>query len=202
MLRVETKPQDFQKVVSVRRAMARDLEGILGIASSVGTDYKDSEQGFLVDDYLNDRGAMRKKMKRSLATLAYFYVAEIAGAPVGFLMAYKKDEWLAENPDWIEAVQWHPGFYMESLQEFLVVDKTAVRGDLTGKGIGSLLYRELIGDLKGSNIKLLLAETIIDPIPNFASLNFRKKQRYQLAGMRYEFYNSKIYTDLIYYKNI
>jgi len=47
-----------------------------------------------------------------------------------------------------------------------------------------------------------MAETIISPIPNFASLAFRKKQNYFLAGVRYEPYLGEMYTDLIYYKDI
>lgn len=202
MLRVEKKLPEVNGRVTVRRATARDLEAVLEIASSVGSERKDSDQGFLVDDYLNDRGAVRKKMRNALNGLQHFYMAEIAGEPVGFLMAYRKEEWLADNPEWIEAVQWHPSFQKNLLRNFAVVDKTAIRADLTGRGIGSDLYVQLIEDLKDTGIRTLLAETIIDPVPNFASLNFRKKQRYQLAGMRYEFYNSRIYTDLVYFKNL
>lgn len=202
MLRVEKKLPEVNGRVTVRRATARDLEAVLEIASSVGSERKDSDQGFLVDDYLNDRGAVRKKMRNALNGLQHFYMAEIAGEPVGFLMAYRKEEWLADNPEWIEAVQWHPSFQKNLLRNFAVVDKTAIRADLTGRGIGSDLYVQLIEDLKDTGIRTLLAETIIDPVPNFASLNFRKKQRYQLAGMRYEFYNSRIYTDLVYFKKI
>lgn len=202
MLRAEAKKWKSDEAVTVRKATARDLEAVLDIASSVGTERKDSFQGFLVDDYLNDRGNVRKKMRNHLNGLDYFYIAEMGGEPVGFLMAYRKEEWLAENPGWIEAVQWHPGFRKSLLKNFAVIDKTAIRGDLTGKGIGSELYVSLIEDLRGENIRTVLAETIIDPVPNFASLNFRIKQRYQMAGMRYEFYNSRVYTDLVYYKPI
>lgn len=202
MLRANLKSKHATGEVSVRKATPRDLEAVLDIASSVGTDRKDSDQGFLVDDYLNDRGAVRKKMRNAINGLPYFYIAEIGHEPVGFLMAYRKDEWLSENPEWIEAVQWHPGFQKNLLKNFAVIDKTAIRADLTGCGIGSELYVRLIQDLKDNGIRTMLAETVIDPVPNFASLNFRKKQKYQLAGMRYEFYNSRILTDLIYCKKI
>ncbi len=202
MLRVEMKKMVLEKPVSVRKAVPEDLEKIIQIASSVGTTHKDSEQGFLVDDYIHDRYNARKKMRGALKVLDHFYVAEIKNDLVGFLMAYRKEQWLLENPGWIEAVHWHPGFKSALLGDFALVDKTAVRADLTGQGIGSQLYVSLVEALKQDSIDTLLAETIIDPVPNFASLNFRKKQRYQLAGMRYEFYNSKIYTDLVYYKNI
>lgn len=202
MLRVEKKISEVAGRVMVRKATARDLDAVLEIASSVGTDRKDSDQGFLVDDYLNDRGAVRKKMRSALNGLRHFYIAEINSEPVGFLMAYRKDEWLAENQGWVEAVQWHPSFQKNHLRNFVVVDKTAIRADLTGRGIGSELYVRLIEDLEDTGIRTLMAETIIDPVPNFASLNFRKKQKYQLAGTRYEFYNSRIYTDLVYFKKI
>lgn len=202
MLRNEMKKLRANEAVTVRKASPRDLDAVLEIASTVGTERKDSGQGFLVDDYLNDRGNVRKKMRNALNGLEHFYMAEIGGEPVGFLMAYRKEEWLSDNPGWIEAVNWHPGFRKSLLKNFAVVDKTAIRSDLTGRGIGSELYVRLIEDLKDHSIKTVLAETIIDPVPNFASLNFRKKQKYQMAGMRYEFYNSRIYTDLVYYKQI
>lgn len=202
MLRVGMSKRVLEGQVKIRKATTNDLEKILQIASSVGTMHKDSEQGFLIDDYINDRHSVRMKMQTALNVLGYFYVAEIGTELVGFLMAFRKDEWLSENPGWIEAVQWHPGFKQTLLEDFVLVDKTAVRADLTGRGIGSELYVRLADDLVRNSTGTILAETVIDPVPNFASLNFRKKQRYQLAGMRYEFYNSKIYTDLIYYKNI
>lgn len=202
MLRARMKNWKTAEVVTVRKASSRDLEAVMEIAATVGTDHKDAGQGFLVDDYLNDRGKIRKKMRNAINGLDHFYLAEINGEAVGFLMAYRKDEWLSENPGWVDAVNWHPGFKKTLLRNFAVVDKTAIRSDLTGKGIGSELYVSLIEGLKSDAINTILAETIIDPVPNFASLNFRKKQRYQMAGMRYEFYNSKIYTDLVYYKQI
>ena len=202
MLRVEKKKIVAGNSVSVRRANPKDLEKIIQIASSVGTTHKDSEQGFLVDDYIQDRHNVRKKMLAALKGLDHFYVAEIKSDLVGFLMAYTREQWLLENPGWVEAVNWHPGFNRTQLEKFVLVDKTAVRADLTGQGIGSELYVRLIEDLNRNSIDTILAETIIDPVPNFASLNFRKKQRYQLAGMRYEFYNGKIYTDLIYCKSL
>ncbi len=202
MLRAQMKEWKSTETVTVRKACLSDLDAILEIASTVGNDRKDSSQGFLVDDYLNDRGKTRKKMRNALNGLDHFYLAEIDGEAVGFLMAYCKEEWLLENPGWIEAVNWHPGFRKNLLKNFAVVDKTAIRSDLTGKGIGSELYVRLSEELRAVSIRTLLAETIIDPVPNFASLNFRKKQRYLMAGMRYEFYNSKIYTDLVYYKQI
>jgi hypothetical protein len=54
--------------------------------------------------------------------------------------------------------------------------------------------------LKAERIEHIFAETIISPQPNFASLQFRKKQNYSLAGVRYEKYNNSLYTDLVYHK--
>ena len=116
-------------------------------------------------------------------------------------MAYNKEQWLKYNPDWIEDIVWRPDFDMEKTDNFVVIDKTAIMANLTAKGIGSNLYKRLIKDLKDKEIKHIFAETLIDPTPNFASLAFRKKQKYALAGMRYETYLDTLYTDLIYYKS-
>ena len=118
------------------------------------------------------------------------------------MIAYTKDEWLKDNQNWIEDVYWKPDFDKSKLDNFVVVDKTAVLADLTGQGIGSHIYTRLISDLKSEGIENIFAETIISPQPNFASLQFRKKQKYSLAGMRYEDYNDNMYTDLVYHKHV
>lgn len=88
------------------------------------------------------------------------------------------------------------------MENFVLTDKIAVRSDLRGCGIGSKMYKKYISDLKQSSINHVFSETIIDPVPNFASLSFRKKQNFKLAGIRYEKYKGKMYTDLIYYKPV
>lgn len=91
---------------------------------------------------------------------------------------------------------------MKNTDNFILVDKTAILAHLTGKGIGSELYKKLIEDIKAKGIRDIFAETIISPTPNFASLSFRIKQNYTLAGMRYENYLNQIFTTLIYHKSI
>lgn len=185
-----------------RKATTADVEAIISIAASVGQAVKDPTQGFLVDDYQGEKRKVRKKLCKAVRMLPYFYVAQRGHEIVGFLMAYPKEEWLKETPNWIEDIQWHPCFDQSILERFVLVDKTAIRADLTGQGIGSVLYEALKEDIRKSDIKYLIAETVINPVPNFASLHFRIKQRYQLAGTRYEYYNEVFLTDLVYYKKI
>lgn len=191
----------LKKLLRVRKANKNDLNEIYGIACSVGSSEKISEQGFLVDDYISNPKLYKKKLLQGILKLNHFYVAEYDKI-YGFMMAYTKEEWLLDNPDWISDVYWRPDFDKNKLENFVVVDKTAVKADLTGQGIGSLIYTRLLSDLKSQGIDNIFAETIISPQPNFASLQFRKKQKYNLAGMRYEDYNNNLYTDLIYHKNV
>ncbi|RQD69478.1 MAG: GNAT family N-acetyltransferase [Tindallia sp. MSAO_Bac2] len=197
----------FRSYIKVRRVKAEDIDSVFQIAASVGTGEKDSSQGFLVDNYASDPAYYKEKFLQLSQRLEHFYVAEnVTGKSrkqiVGFLIAYTKQQWLEDNPTWLEDVHWHPSFDQDRLNDFVVVDKTAIQSYLTGHGIGSELYKRLIADIRAKDIETILAETIISPTPNFASLAFRKKQHYLLAGVRYEDYIGETFTDLIYYKDI
>ncbi|MFZ5968539.1 MAG: GNAT family N-acetyltransferase [Bacillota bacterium] len=205
-LRVYSEKQENQiarspQTISTRKATSNDVASIYKIACSVGTKTKKSQAGFLMDDYAAKPKHYQKFFFERLLELDHFYIAEGHQA-LGFLMAYTKDQWLKYNPTWIEDINWRPDFNMKKTDNFVVIDKTAILSNLTGKGIGSLLYKQLIKDLKAKGIQHIFAETIISPVPNFASLAFREKQKYTLAGMRYEEYNGTMYTDLIYYKPV
>ena len=186
--------------VDVRKAIPKDCLDVFHIASSVGKSKKISEEGFLIDDYTSNPKHYQSKLLQSIFELDYFYVAEIGSKIVGFLIAYTKEQWLNYNPEWLDDIYWHPLFDTNKTENFILVDKTAIHASLTGMGIGSKLYLKLINDIKKNGINNMFAETVINPIPNFASLSFRKKQNYSLAGMRYEEYNNDILTDLIYHK--
>jgi GNAT superfamily N-acetyltransferase len=192
-------PYHLKKLLRVRKAEVYDVDAIFDVAASVGTSEKVAEQGFLVDDYLSRPNYYKKKIKNWIQNLGHFYVAEYDKI-YGFMIAYTREEWLADNPDWVNEVYWNPDFVKSWTDNFIVVDKTAVYADLTGIGIGSLIYKRLLEDLKDEGIVHIFAETIISPQPNFASLQFRKKQKYSLAGVRYERYDNNLYTDLIYHK--
>ena len=196
---IDFNPFALKRLLRVRKANKSDVDEIFSIACSVGTSDKISEQGFLIDDYSSNSKFYKRRFLKAISNLRHFYVAEY-GRIYGFMIAYKKEEWLKDNPSWIEDVYWNPCFNKEKLDNFILIDKTAIQAGLTGQGIGSLIYKRLISDLKSEGIEHIFAETVISPQPNFASLQFRKKQKYNLAGMRYENYNNTMYTDLIYYK--
>jgi len=188
--------------ITVRRAGLEDLRGIYDIACTVGKARKDPYQGFLVDDYTSDPRHYRELFRRHILELEHFYVAAAQERLLGFLMAYTREQWLKDNPEWLEEVLWHPGFDQERTRRFALVGKTAIRAHLTSRGIGSRLYERLIRDIRAEGIRDIFAETVIDSVPNFASLSFRKKQNYRLAGVRYEEYRGEVITDLIYHKSV
>ncbi len=191
----------LRKLTKVRKAKKSDVHQIYNIASSVGSARKIPEQGFLIDDYSSNPKFYKSKLLNAINSLEHFYVAEYERI-YGFMIAYKKDEWLKNNPNWVNDVYWRPDFDRSKLDNFLVIDKTAVQAGLTGQGIGSIIYKQLLENLRLEGTGNIFAETIISPLPNFASLQFRKKQNYDLAGMRYESYNNMLYTDLVYYKEV
>ncbi|MDY0235642.1 MAG: GNAT family N-acetyltransferase [Gudongella sp.] len=188
--------------VEVRRARLGDEEGVYRIACSVSEGERDSYEGFLIDDYPLDRDYYISMFRDRIEHLTYFYVAIAGDKIIGFSLAYKKEMWLKYNPDWIESISWHPEFDKSLSDSFVIIDKTAVEAEHTGEGIGSLIYKKIIQDMRSNGIDYIFSETVLNPIPNFASLAFRQKQNYILAGTRYEYHKGKIYTDLVYYKKI
>lgn len=188
--------------IRVRKATPKDLQSIYQVACSVGNNKKEANKGFLVDDYSSNPKYYQTKLLENIFELDHFYIAESYNKVVGFLIAYTKEQWLKYNEGWIEEVYWKPDFNIKNTNDFILVDKTAILSHLTGKGIGSELYKKLIFDIKAKEIYNIFAETIISPTPNFASLSFRIKQNYALAGMRYEDYLDQVFTTLIYHKSI
>ncbi|MGE5485818.1 MAG: N-acetyltransferase family protein [Ignavibacteriales bacterium] len=187
--------------VKVRRATPDDAHDIVRIACSVGNSVQDPSLGFLLFNYASDPVRFRNEFARKTLELDHFYVAE-AKRVCGFLMAYCRDTWLEYSPDWQRNIHWHPEFDKGDLDRFVVVEKTAVMAGLTGQGIGSTLYERLLGDLRLKGIENIFAETVIAPAPNYASLEFRRKQKYRLVGVRYESIDGTTYTSLVYMKKL
>ena len=194
--------EKYKDRVTVRKAVERDVEGIYKVAVSVGKSKKTSYDGFLMDNYESRPEHFKKLFLKNIRNLRFFYVAQSKGEILGFIMAYTAQEWLEKYPDWTDHIIWKPNFTIYEYENFVLTDKIAVRSDLRGCGIGSKMYKKYIADLKESSINHVFSETIIDPVPNFASLSFRQKQHFKLAGTRFEKYKGKIYTDLIYYKPV
>mgnify|MGYP000192953127 CR=1 FL=1 len=192
----------FPDKVHVRKAAPEDLVEIYNVACSVGKTRKDPYQGFLIDDYTADPVFFKNFFRQAIIELDHFYIAEVHNRLLGFLMAYTREQWLSHNPGWLDEIIWHPRFDRKRTDGFVVVSKTAIRAHLTSRGIGSRLYTRLVSDIRTRDIRNIFAETVIDPVPNFASLSFRKKQNYSLAGIRYEEYKNEIITDLIYHKSV
>jgi len=186
---------------SVRKAAHLDIDGIMDVACSVGNSNKIPRVGFLMDDYTQNYNYFKRLFLKLIMELDNFYVIE-SNSIIGFLIAYTKEQWLIYNPDWLGDIIWSPQFDVKKVDNFVLVDKIAVRNGLTGKGLGSLLYKTLVPNIKKKNVCNLFSETLISPKPNFASLEFRNKQDYKLAGIRYESYKGTVYTDLVYHKQI
>ena len=188
--------------ITVRAATEKDLASIYEVACSVGYAEKDAQQGFLMDDYTEKPKYYKNFFRNRISNLEHFYVAEEKGAVVGFIMAYKKEDWLEENPNWMEDIVWSPEFDVDGIEDFIIVDKIAVMADSTSQGIGSIMHNYLIECLREKGICHIFQEVIVSPTPNFASLAFKHKQDFTLAGVRYEDHNRQVYTDLIYYKSV
>lgn len=198
----KAKAKDLIKDIKVEKATLEDVEGIYKVASSVGRTKKESYDGFLMDNYASHPRKYQKLFADRVKELEYFYVAKSHGETLGFLMGYTRDEWLKYNPTWIEDINWSPVFDMKKTEKFVLTDKIAINANFTGNGIGSIIYDKYMKDLKKDGIYNIFSETLVGPTPNFASLSFRRKQKFTLVGTRFEKYQGKLYTDLIYYKPV
>jgi len=190
------------QLIKIRKAEVEDVDDIIHVASSVGKGKNESYNGFLMDNYRDNKLHFKRVFQEKIQNLEFFYVAEKQKKVIGFLIGYTKEEWLLDNPNWIEEILWNPNFDLEITKDFVLSDKMAILANYTGRGVGSKIYKRFMNDMNTLGYKYLFSETIIDPIPNFASLSFRKKQSYKLAGMRYEKHDGVSYADLIYYKPI
>jgi len=179
-----------------------DLEGIFQLASEVGSARKNMNTGFLIDDYSAEPEKHKKRFEECILAENYFYAAIEKGKLIAFLMANSMEEWNAICPNWRQMVRWRPDFYWTSIKTFVYSEKMAVDMNYAGKGIASLLYDNMISDMLSNNIHDIFSETIISPVPNMASLGFRRKQGFHLAGVRYEEFQENIVTNLVYHKKI
>lgn len=193
---------DKMEDLEVSRATTEDIEGVLAVASSVGTNNKDSRKGFLMDNYSKDKEKYVEKFKQDIKNSKLFYVIKRGEKVLGFLLAYTKEQWLDMEPNWIFNTTWKGDFDKKSLKNFVILEKIAVRSNLTGLGIGSKLYKRFKEDSRGMGIRDMFSETIISPKPNFASMEFALKQQYNLAGIRYEKFEGKILTDIVYHRKL
>jgi L-amino acid N-acyltransferase YncA len=198
---VELAQPDTSKIL-IRKAKSKDLESIFQIANEVGSTRKNMNTGFLIDDYSEEPEKHKKRFKECIAAENYFYVAVEKRKPIAFLMANSMEEWNAICPNWRQIVRWRPDFYWTSIKTFVYSEKMAVDINYAGKGIASLLYDSMMSDMLANNIHDIFSETIISPIPNMASLGFRRKQGFNLAGVRYEEFQKNIVTNLVYHKKI
>lgn len=195
------KPDKVEEL-EVSRATMKDIEGILAVASSVGTNSKNPKQGFLMDNYLKDKEKYIDKFKKDVKDSKLFYVIKRGEKVLGFLLAYTKEQWLDMESNWIFNIMWKKDFDKKSLKKFVILEKIAVRSSLTGHGIGSKLFKKFKEDAKSMGIKDMFSETIISPKPNFASMEFALKQQYNLAGIRYEKFEGKVFTDIVYHRKL
>lgn len=101
--------------------------------------------------------------------IPFFYTVEDMKRIVGFLMAMdEKCDYGSEN------YLWFKGRY----DKFYYIDRVIVDGSMRGKGIASMLYKEVINN-KGS--VPLVAEVAIEP-PNEGSVKFHDKVGFKEVG--------------------
>lgn len=190
--------EDFE----ICRAKKYDVENIIKIAASVGKNINNSKQGYLMNDYSQNTEKHIKKFEKDVENSKFFYIIKRRNNVLGFLLAYQKNQWLDIEPQWIFNTNWKGDFNKNSLKNFIILEKIAVKSNLTGQGIGSELFKQFRQDALSMGIKNMFSETILSPKPNFASMEFAMKQRYKLAGIRYEEFNENLLTTIVYHRKL
>lgn len=192
--------------VKIRNAEEKDVDGIYHVASSVGKKIKDPMQGYLINDYDSDPEGFKEKFRGTIDLSDFFYVAEYIDeeyhAIIGFTFGLRKNNWLKENPSWIEECYFKPGFNKENLNDFMMLEKIAVLDRFKRQGVGSMLSKALIRDIKHQGIYDIFEEVVIAPVPNLPSVLFKKKRNFQLACMRYEELDTQVLTTLVYHRKL
>lgn len=177
-----------------------DISDIIHVASSVGKKAKNSKQGYLMEDYSINRKKHIRKFEKDIENSKFFYVIKKKNKVLGFLLGYRKNTWLDMEPLWVFDTKWKDDFNKSSLEKFVILEKIAVRANMTGKGLGSALFKEFRQDALNLGIKNMFSETVLSPHPNFASMKFAMKQKYKLAGIRYEDFKEDLLTTIVYHK--
>lgn len=203
-------PSGIKKInlenVVVRKAVENDIDGIFHVAASVGKKNQDPMQGFLMDDYGSDPEGYKNKLRRALEISDYFYVAEYIEddyrSVLGFTFGLPKDVWLGKNPEWLDDCHFRPDFDEDNLENFIMLDKIAVLDRFKRQGIGGMLSKKLIKDIKANGMFDIFEEVIIAPVPNLPSVLFKTKRKFKLASVRYEWHDGKVMTTLVYHRKL
>jgi len=196
------RSQHLGSDVIVRTAGAADVPGIYSVARSVGSAVNQPDRGFLLADYAEQPERHMAFFADRVQRLEHFRVAEQRGNILGFIVAYRGEEWLLEEPRWLGEVAWHPGFTPAAVTDFVMIDKVAVHADGTGRGIGTVMHENLLECLRDERIDDVFQEAVIDPTPNLASLAYKHKQDFSMAGIRYDEHDGTQHAVLVYHKAV
>lgn len=197
---IKVKDSNTLDNLEVCKANKEDIDGIIKVASSVGKEKNNSNKGFLMEDYSKNHNKHVRKFEKDIENSKFFYVIKRNGRVLGFLLGYRKNTWLDMEPLWLFDTKWKGDFNKKSLSKFIILEKIAIRSKMTGQGLGSELFKQFRQDALKQGIKNMFSETILSPKPNYASMEFAMKQKYKLAGIRYEDFKEDLLTTIIYHK--
>jgi predicted GNAT superfamily acetyltransferase len=115
------------------------------------------------------------RLARLAARAAYHRVVEEDGRVVAFLLAFREGADY-DSPNYVWFAQRYP--------RFLYVDRVVVDGDVQGRGLGALLYRDLFVFAAVHGIDALACEYYSKP-PNAASAAFHARFGFREVGTQW-----------------
>ena len=106
---------------------------------------------------------------------AYHRVVEHAGSVVAFLLAFREGA-PYDSPNYT----WFAGHY----RQFLYIDRVVVAATQQGRGIGALLYDDIVAFAAAAGIAQLTCEFDLEP-PNPASARFHARYGFREVGRQW-----------------
>jgi predicted GNAT superfamily acetyltransferase len=108
------------------------------------------------------------------AQAAYHRVAETQGRVAAFLLAFREGtDYASPNYRW----------FAQHYAEFLYIDRVVVDAAQQGRGLGALLYQDLLAFATARGVTRLTCEFDLDP-PNPVSARFHERFGFREVGMQ------------------
>lgn len=107
----------------------------------------------------------RQRLKQILKQSEISNVIEAEGRVEAFILALRQGkDYDSVNYTW----------FLNNYKEFLYIDRVVVSTQMMGKGLGNMLYQDVLSHAKETGVPYVTAEIDIKP-PNSKSLSFHKK---------------------------
>lgn len=131
-------------------------------------------------------GLSREEYADLARTSQFFFVYEVEGEVVGFVLGYTDKDWLTQKPNWLDEVEWDTPHSSEIIEKerFFLYDQVGVKPEWQGKHIATKLYRRLELLARKAEFKRMFAEIQLSPYLNEYSIKWHEGRGFTPVGTR------------------